>query len=104
MLSSTSATLDERACRAQSDFDFHLALAEATHNFIFVNIVRMEFNLIMATHEHIYELLRDKKAFFNEHEALYEAVLDHDVARASSTAAMHIERIYKTLLGAMAMQ
>lgn len=104
VLSSTSATLDERACRAQSDFDFHLALAEATHNFIFVNIVRMEFNLIMATHEHIYELLRDKKAFFNEHEALYEAVLDHDVARASSTAAMHIERIYKTLLGAMAMQ
>ncbi|MDR1944307.1 MAG: FadR family transcriptional regulator [Synergistaceae bacterium] len=104
VISSTRASLDDRAHRARSDFDFHLALAEATHNFIFVNIVRMEFNLILATHELIYGALEDKSAFVNEHEKLYEAILDHDVDRASKAAATHIDRIYKTLLGAVAMQ
>lgn len=104
ILSSTRADLDERAHRAQSDFNFHLALAEATHNFIFVNIVRMEFNLIMATHEQIYGLLHDKRAFINEHELQFDAILNHDVEGARRAAALHIERIYKTLLGAIAMQ
>ncbi|MDR3321622.1 MAG: FadR family transcriptional regulator [Synergistaceae bacterium] len=104
VLSSTRAELDARAHRAQSDFDFHLAMAEATHNFIFVNIVRMEFNLIMATHEMIYGALEDKLAFVDEHENLYEAILDHDVSRASGAATMHIERIYKTLMSAVATQ
>lgn len=104
VLSTTQYALEERQHRAQSDFDFHMALAEATHNFIFVNVVRMEFNLIMATHEQIYGDLRDKHAFVHEHEALYEAILDHDVDRARSAAASHIERIYKTLLGAVALE
>lgn len=104
ILSLTRTDLDERGHRAQSDFDFHLALAEATHNFIFVNIVRMQFNLIMATHEQIYGLLHDKKAFVNEHEALFDAILNHDADGASKASALHIERIYKTLLGAIAMQ
>jgi GntR family transcriptional repressor for pyruvate dehydrogenase complex len=104
VLSTTKNDLDDLRNRAQSDFDFHLAMAEATHNFIFVNIVRMEFNLIMATHEHIYGLLRDKHAIVDEHEALYEAILQHDVARANEASANHIDRVYKTLLGAMAMQ
>jgi len=103
-LSVTGAGLDNHTRRAQSDFDFHLAMAEATHNFIFVNIVRMEFNLIMATHELIYSALEDKRAFVNEHEELYEAIVNHDVERASKAATMHIERVYKTLLGAVAMQ
>ena len=104
VLSTTKTGLDDPMQRAQSDFDFHLAMAEATHNFIFINIVRMEFNLILATHEHIYGLLQDKLAFVNEHETLYEAILQHDIAGAGEAAAGHIDRIYKTLLGAMAMQ
>jgi GntR family transcriptional repressor for pyruvate dehydrogenase complex len=104
VLSATRDALDEQSHRAQSDFDFHLAMAESTHNFIFVNIVKMEFNMIMATHELIYGALEDKMAFVDEHEALFEAILDHDVDMASGSAAKHIDRVYKTLLGAVAMQ
>lgn len=104
ILSTTRRDLDERAHRASSDFDFHLALAEATHNFIFVNIVRMEFNLIIATHEKIYGALSDKEAFANEHEALFDAVMNADVEGARLAATLHIERIYKTLMTAIAMQ
>jgi GntR family transcriptional repressor for pyruvate dehydrogenase complex len=52
----------------------------------------------------IYGALEDKLAFVSEHEELYEAILDHDVARASGAATKHIERIYKTLMSAVAMQ
>ncbi|MCL2684570.1 MAG: FadR family transcriptional regulator [Synergistaceae bacterium] len=104
VLTSTRECLDDIGSRAKSDFDFHLAMAEATRNFIFVNIVRMEFNLIMATHESIYRALEDKIAFVSEHEALYEAITMRDAELASAAASSHIERIYRTLLGAFAMK
>jgi len=66
--------------------------------------VKMTFNLIMATHERIYSLLSDKEAFLNEHRAIYEAITDHDVSGAQSLAADHIERIYKTLQEALALE
>lgn len=103
-LSHSRETIDNRRQRAQSDYDFHLAIADATHNFMFVNIVRMEFNLIMATHELIYGILEDREAMINEHEAQYDAILSHEASRAAEAAAIHIERIYKTLLGAIALQ
>jgi GntR family transcriptional repressor for pyruvate dehydrogenase complex len=101
---STRENLDDITHRASSDYDFHLAMASATQNFVFVNIVRMEFNLIMATHERIYALLEDKSAFAAEHEELYEAITVHDAERANLAASRHIDRIYRTLLGAFAMQ
>ena len=104
VLTHTREALEDVASRARSDFDFHLAMAEATRNFIFVNIVRMEFNLIMATHERIYGALEDKGAFVSEHDELYEAITMRDSERASGAASRHIDRIYKTLLGAFAMR
>jgi GntR family transcriptional repressor for pyruvate dehydrogenase complex len=103
VLSVTRACLDDVTARAESDFEFHLAMAEATQNFIFVNIVRMEFNLIMATHKQIYGNLEDKGAFVAEHEELYEAITMHDAERASGAASLHIDRIYRTLVGVYAM-
>jgi GntR family transcriptional repressor for pyruvate dehydrogenase complex len=104
VLSVTGEDMDTIAHRAQSDFDFHLAMAEATQNFVFTNIVKMEFNLIMATHERIYSLLADKEAFLCEHQSIYEAILDHDIEKASREARGHIERIYRTLQEAMALE
>lgn len=98
VLSATESQVGNPRLRAQADFDFHLVLAEATHNFIFVRITRTYFELIMATHEKIYNLLDDKEAFLNEHQSIYEAILDHDVERAREMAARHIDRIYRTLL------
>lgn len=104
IIASTQSDLETIAHRAQSDFDFHLAIADATHNFLFSNIVQMEFNLIMATHEHIYGHLVNKESFINEHTSMYEAILDRDAEQASAQATQHIDRIYKTLHEAFAMQ
>ncbi|HDQ93080.1 MAG TPA: FadR family transcriptional regulator [Synergistetes bacterium] len=104
VLSRTEKNLEKIELRSQSDFDFHLALAESTHNFVFINIVKMTFNLIMATHERIYSLLADKEAFLKEHQDIYDAIIDHDVARAQEISAGHIERVYKTLQEALALE
>jgi GntR family transcriptional repressor for pyruvate dehydrogenase complex len=58
----------------------------------------------MATHERIYTLLTDKEAFLNEHRAIYDAIIDHDVAKASELSARHIERIYRTLQESLALE
>ena len=104
VLTATEKRLGDPNLRAQADFDFHLALAEATHNFVFVNITRMNFDLIMATHDKIYNLLEDKDAFLLEHRSMYEAILDHNVDLARETASNHIDRIYKTLHRGIAAQ
>ncbi|MDO5563267.1 MAG: FadR/GntR family transcriptional regulator [Synergistaceae bacterium] len=97
VISLTEKMMALPSSRAQADFDFHLALAEATHNFVFVNITRMNFDLILATHDKIYGHLEDKNAFLNEHRRMYDAIFDHDAEGARQSAAAHIERIYKTL-------
>ena len=102
ILSDTEAHLDQRDARAQYDFDFHLALAEATHNFVFVGITRRDFELVMATHDRIYNLLDDQDAFLIEHRAIYEAVLEHDASRARQAMTEHMDRIYRTLLKGIA--
>lgn len=104
VITDTEKRLDTPEHRAQADFDFHIALAEATHNFIFVNITRMNFDLILATHDRIYRHLEDKEAFLQEHRSMYEAILDHDVELAREMAARHIDRIYKTLHKGIATQ
>ncbi len=104
IMSSTEIHIESLAQRARHDFDFHLALAEATHLFVFVNIARMNFNLIMATHERIYGLLDDKEAFVKEHMGLYEAILNHDMRLAASEATAHIDRIYRTLQEGFALE
>lgn len=104
VISATERRLTDPNSRAESDFDFHLVLAEATHNFVFVNITRMNFDLIMATHDKIYNLLDDKDAFLLEHRAIYDAILDRSVERAREAAALHIDRIYRTLHRGIAAQ
>jgi GntR family transcriptional repressor for pyruvate dehydrogenase complex len=104
VLTMTERRLSAPDLRAQADFDFHLVLAEATHNFVFVNITRMNFDLIMATHERIYNLLDDKDEFLIEHRDIYEAILDHNVELAREKAALHIDRIYRTLHRGIAAQ
>lgn len=104
VITATEKRLGDPNGRAESDFNFHLVLAEATHNFIFVNITHMNFDLIMATHDKIYNLLDDRDAFLLEHRAMYEAILDHDVERAREAAGQHIDRIYRTLHRGIAAQ
>lgn len=104
LLTTTGEDVESLTHRAECDYAFHLLLAETTHNFIYVNIIKMTFNLIMATHERIYALLDDKEVFLKEHEELYNAIIARDHQLASRITEKHIDRVYKTLLNALAVE
>ena len=104
ILTKTGKDVESLEHRAQCDYDFHLVLAESTHNFIFVNIVKMTFNLIMATHERIYTLLDDKEIFLREHEEVYDAIVVRDLERVARLMKAHVQRIYKTLQNGIALE
>lgn len=101
LLTTTGEDVESLTHRAECDYAFHLLLAEATHNFIYVNIMKMTFNLIMATHERIYTLLDDKKIFLEEHEKIYEAIIARDHKLAADITNKHVNRVYRTLLNGM---
>lgn len=103
ILTLTSKDVESLEHRAQCDYDFHLLLAEATHNFVFVNIVKMTFNLIMETHERIYSLLDDKEIFLKEHKEIYQCILARDIKKAQRFMTNHVARVYKTLLDGIAL-
>jgi len=104
LLTNTAEDVVSLKHRADCDYSFHLLMAEATHNFIFVNIVKMTFNLIMATHERIYTLLDDKEIFLKEHWELYECLLSRDSENAASVMKKHVNRVYGTLMNALALE
>lgn len=102
LLTATGEDVESLVHRAECDYAFHLLLAESTHNFIYVNIIKMTFNLIMATHERIYTLLDDKHIFLQEHEMVYDAIIARNHSLAADITTRHIDRVYKTLLNALA--
>jgi len=102
LLNVTAEDVESLAHRAECDYSFHLLLAEATHNFIYVNIIKMTFNLIMATHQRIYTLLDDKEVFLKEHQRVYETLLSRNAKTASEIMESHVTRVYRTLLDALA--
>ena len=104
ILTKTGKDVESLEHRAQCDYDFHLVLAESTHNFIFVNIVKMTFNLIMATHERIYTLLDDREIFLREHEDIYDAIVVRDIPEATRLMTAHVQRVYRTLQNGIALE
>ena len=98
VIRNTELHLDDMNSRAKADYDFHLALAEASHNFVFVNITKMDFDLLMATHKKIYDAVEDRNAFLTEHRAIYSAVCAGDTEAARAAAMRHIDRVYSVIL------
>ncbi len=102
LLNTTAEDVESLQHRAECDYSFHLLLAEAAHNFVFVNIIKMTFNLIMATHQRIYTLLDDKEIFLKEHQGLYDSLISRNPEKAAQLMSSHVTRVYKTLLDALA--
>lgn len=79
--------------------NFHMAVAEATHNFIFINIARTYF----STSSEVCKLALDTESPFAEldpqHEEIYAAIEAHDPDGAERAASRHIAAMKKILIG-----
>ena len=74
----------------ESDGDqaFHTAIAMATHNFVFVNMMRLHIDLVKGVRQMILTEER-RRDMFAEHEAIYKAIEARDPVQAREAMVRH---------------
>ncbi|WP_261844188.1 MULTISPECIES: pyruvate dehydrogenase complex transcriptional repressor PdhR [Aliamphritea] len=85
-----------------ADVDFHLAIAEATHNMVLLHMMRALFTLLR---QHVWDNLQDiypkpeiRGKIHQQHYVLMEAILEGDPERASQAAHDHLAYVEDALL------
>jgi GntR family transcriptional regulator, transcriptional repressor for pyruvate dehydrogenase complex len=75
------------------DTEFHLAIARASHNFVFLNIMRVHFNLLKETREKTWQIPGRKEEQENEHRAIFEAIKERNPQKAAQAMLNHLRNI-----------
>lgn len=85
---------------AKSDFDFHFAIASATHNEAYIHIMQTLYDLLQEPLRIAYgDILRKKdkrKKLLLQHQNMFKAIRDHDPERASKEAFIHLCFAFET--------
>ncbi len=86
---------------AEADADFHLAVAEASHNVALIHVMRGLYNLLRTTMRHAWEVVfretESVDALVAQHRALLEAILQGDPEQARNAAYLHLSYVRETL-------
>ncbi len=100
------AALD--ACRASlSDLDsdieagvnFHLTLAEAAHNQVLALMYRTIYDLFLETARRTRVSPQAAQSRVQEHERIFQAIVDRDPEAAAKAMQAHLESAYRLLMG-----
>lgn len=75
------------------DNDFHLAIAEATHNIVFVGIVELNLDLLFQIRLKTSLMPGRADQIAGEHRAIFEAIKNRDVNKAKETMLNHLKNI-----------
>lgn len=84
---------------AIADAEFHLAIAEASHNIVFVQIMRGLFNVLLTNVEKNRQTIftnpdpQTHDALSQQHHALLQAILEGNPAQAKAAATHHLDYI-----------
>ena len=78
----------------EADFEFHFAIAKATHNKILFRLMNTIADTMKKTlkisRSKLYEDIHTPMKLYNDHRLLYEAIKDHDVERAKKLMLDHL--------------
>ncbi|MPS78074.1 MAG: transcriptional regulator LldR [Achromobacter sp.] len=89
---------------AHADAQFHLAIAEASHNLVLLQIMRGLFDLMLSTvaQNRRNMLILDSPAsqdkLTHQHQALMQSILDGDPEQARAVIGQHLDYIRATLI------
>jgi GntR family transcriptional repressor for pyruvate dehydrogenase complex len=93
--------LDDPSAEAQADADLHLLLYEASHNLVVLHVMRAFSDLLRAdvfyNRHRLYVSPGVRDLLIAQHEAVVEAVLAGDGARAEAAASEHIRFTAETV-------
>mgnify|MGYP001064170784 CR=1 FL=1 len=86
---------------ARADVDFHLSIAEASHNVVLLHVMRSLFDLlhrsVRISFRQLYRSPADRQAIPDQHAAIMQAVLDGDAESAQARAREHIAYVRRSL-------
>jgi len=82
----------------ESDTEFHLAIASASHNFVFVNIIKLHLDLLKDTREKTWKIPGRKEEQYQEHQVIFQAIKEHDAKKAGETMLKHLKNVREVLV------
>ena len=92
---------DDPAGEASADADFHLSIAEASHNLVLLQVMRGLFDLLQTnisqSREKLYLSPRTFEPLSSQHRELMDGVLAGDPERARAAACDHLEFVHSSL-------
>ncbi|OFW51949.1 MAG: hypothetical protein A2163_09015 [Actinobacteria bacterium RBG_13_35_12] len=84
--------------KTESDTEFHLAIAGASHNFVFVNIMKLHLDLLKETREKTWQIPGRREKQYQEHRAIFRAIKEHNSKKAVEAMLKHLMSIRKVVV------
>ena len=81
-----------------SDTEFHLAIAKASHNFVFTNIIRLHLDLLKGTREKTQQIPGRREERWREHQAILQAIKEHNTKKAGEAMLKHLRNVREALV------
>jgi len=82
----------------ESDSEFHLAIANASHNFVFVNIIKLHLDLLRDTREKTWKIPGRREEQQEEHQTIFQAIKEHDSKEAGEAMLKHLKNVREVLV------
>ena len=82
----------------ESDTEFHLAIARASRNFVFVNIIKLHLDLLKETRGKTWKITGRREKQYQEHQAILQAIKEHDAKKAGETMLKHLKNVREVLV------
>ena len=82
----------------ESDTEFHLAIASASHNFVFTNIIRLHLDLLKGTREKTQQIPGRREERWREHQAILQAIKEHNTKKAGEAMLRHLRNVREVLV------
>ena len=84
--------------KTELDREFHLAIARASHNFVFINIMRLHLDLLKDIREKTWQIPGRREEQQEEHRAIFQAIKEHNSKKAAKTMLNHLNNIREVVV------
>lgn len=84
--------------KTESDTEFHLAIASASRNFVFVNIIKLHLDLLKGTREKTQQIPGRRQEQWREHQVILQAIKEHNTQKAGEAMLKHLMSIRKVVV------
>ena len=84
--------------KTESDTEFHLAIAGVSHNFVFVNIIKLHLDLLRDTREKTQQIPGRREERWREHQAILQAIKEHNSEKAGEAMLKHLRNVREVLV------